>query len=219
MSDDIIVVKSYKSYLSIMKFAFFRIFFLINFLILSIQVFSKQLTAHEYAEQTHNNIIDIIQTKNKLFLENPDLFTKEISDAFSPIVDFDRIARNVMGKYAKQATSKQMKAFSEVFEKSLLDTYASTLVEFKDEKINVIPPVGPKKSANKARVNIEIVTSSSIYPGRYSMYLDKENNWKIINIEINGMNLGKIFRNQFYSLMEKNTSDIDIVIKKWVASV
>ena len=51
------------------------------------------------------------------------------------------------------------------------------------------------------------------------MYLDKENNWKIINIEINGMNLGKIFRNQFYSLMEKNTSDIDIVIKKWVASV
>ena len=31
------------------------------------------------------------------------------------------------------------------------------------------------------------------------MYLDKDNNWKIINIEINGMNLGKIFRNQFYS--------------------
>ena len=219
MPDGIIVLKPYKSYLSVMKFASFKIFFLINFLILSNQAFTKQFTAHEYAEQTHNNIIDIIQTKNKLFLENPDLFTKEISDAFSPIVDFERIARNVMGKYAKQATSKQMKAFSEVFEKSLLDTYASTLVEFKDEKINVIPPVGPNKSANKARVNIEIVTSSSIYPGRYSMYLDKENNWKIINIEINGMNLGKIFRNQFYSLMEKNTSDIDIVIKKWVASV
>ena len=166
-----------------------------------------------------NNIIEIIQTKNQLFLEDPDLFTQEISDAFSPIVDFERISRNVMGKYAKQATSKQMKAFSEAFEKSLLDTYASTLVEFKDEKINVIPPANPIKSANKARVNIEIVTSSSVYPGRYSMYLDKENNWKIINIEINGMNLGKIFRNQFYSLMEKNDADIDLVIEKWVTSV
>ena len=93
------------------------------------------------------------------------------------------------------------------------------MVEFKDEKINVIPPTIQGKSKNKARVNIEIVTSSSIYPGRYSMYLDAENNWKIINIEINGMNLGKIFRNQFYSLMEKNQDDINIVIEKWVASV
>tara|TARA_B100000989_G_C19427950_1_gene421663 strand:- start:253 stop:861 length:609 start_codon:yes stop_codon:yes gene_type:complete len=202
-----------------MKVVFSKIFFFINLLILCNHAFTKQLTAHEYAEQTHNNIIEIIQTKNQLFLENPDLFTKEISDAFSPIVDFERIARNVMGKYAKQATSRQIEAFSEAFEKSLLDAYSSTLVEFKDEKINVIPPAIPKKSANKARVNIEIVTSSNIYPGRYSMYLDNENNWKIINIEINGMNLGKIFRNQFYSLMQKNAADIDLVIEKWVASV
>ena len=51
------------------------------------------------------------------------------------------------------------------------------------------------------------------------MYLDEGGNWKIINIEINGMNLGKIFRNQFYSLMEKNNEDLDVVIEKWVASV
>jgi phospholipid transport system substrate-binding protein len=101
----------------------------------------------------------------------------------------------------------------------LLDTYASTLVEFKDEKINVLPPTSSTNSKTKARVNIEIVTSSSIYPGRYSMYLDKNNDWKIINIEINGMNLGKIFRNQFYSLMEKNKEDINLVIEKWVTSV
>lgn len=219
MPDGIIVPKLYKSYLSIMKVAFFKIFFFINLLILCNQVFTKQLTAHEYAEQIHNNIIEIIQTKNQLFLENPDLFTKEISDAFSPIVDFERIARNVMGKYAKQATYKQIEAFSEAFEKSLLDTYASTLVEFKDERINVLPPAVPQKSSNKARVNIQIVTSSSVYPGRYSMYLDNENNWKIINIEVNGMNLGKIFRNQFYSLMQKNALDIDLVIEKWITSV
>ncbi len=202
-----------------MKVASYKIFFLINFLILCNQATTKQLSAHEYAERTHNNIIEIIQTKNQLFLENPDLFTKEISNAFSPIVDFKRIARNVMGKYSKQATSQQMEAFSEAFENSLLDTYASTLVEFKDEKINVLPPLGQTKSIDKARVNIEIVTSSNTYPGRYSMYLDGDNNWKIINIEINGMNLGKIFRNQFYSLMEKNGADIDLVIEKWVASV
>ena len=186
--------------------------------LLSSQFILTQVSAHEYAERIHNNIIEIIQTKNQLFLEDPDLFTKEISDAFAPIVDFKRISRNVMGKYSKLATDLQQEEFSRAFENSLLDTYASTLVEFKDEKINVIPPKKPSKISDKARVNIEIVTSSDTYPGRYSMYLDAAGKWKIINIEINGMNLGKIFRNQFYSLMEKNDEDINLVIQKWVSS-
>ena len=186
--------------------------------LLSSQFVVTQVSAHEYAERIHNNIIEIIQTKNQLFLEDPDLFTKEISDAFAPIVDFKRISRNVMGKYSKIATNLQQEEFSKAFENSLLDTYASTLVEFKDEKINVIPPKKPSKISDKARVNIEIVTSSDTYTGRYSMYLDAAGKWKIINIEINGMNLGKIFRNQFYSLMEKNDEDINLVIQKWVSS-
>ena len=202
-----------------MKIALLKFFVLFNLFISSLQIHSEEVSAHEYAERTHSNIIEIIKTRNQLFLDNPDLFTKEISDAFGPIVDFKRISRNVMGKYAKDASPKQLEDFTEVFENSLLDTYASTLVEFKDEKINVLPPTGPTSSKTKARVNIEIVTSSNTYPGRYSMYLDKDNDWKIINIEINGMNLGKIFRNQFYSLMEKNKEDINLVIEKWVTSV
>ena len=202
-----------------MKIAPIKFFVLFNLFTSSFQILSEELSAHEYAERTHSNIIEIIRTRNQLFLDNPDLFTKEISDAFGPIVDFKRISRNVMGKYAEDATPKQLEDFSKVFENSLLDTYASTLVEFKDEKINVLPPTSSTNSKTKARVNIEIVTSSSIYPGRYSMYLDKNNDWKIINIEINGMNLGKIFRNQFYSLMEKNKEDINLVIEKWVTSV
>ena len=202
-----------------MNLVYFKTLLSVNLLILGTQISAEALSAHEYAERTHDNIIEIIQTKNQLYLDNPELFTKEISDAFSPIVDFKRIAKNVMGKFGKRATAEQMSAFSEAFENSLLDTYASTLVEFKDEKIIVLPPKGPSKSKTKARVNIEIVTSSNVYPGRYSMYLDNDGNWKIINIEINGMNLGKIFRNQFYSLMEKNQEDIDLVIEKWVASV
>ena len=202
-----------------MKIALLNFFVFFNLFISSLQILSEEVSAHEYAERTHSNTIEIIRTRNQLFLDKPDLFTKEISDAFGPIVDFKRISRNVMGKYAKDATPKQLEDFSEVFENSLLDTYASTLVEFKDEKINVLPPTIPTNSKTQARVNIEIVTSSSIYPGRYSMYLDKNNDWKIINIEINGMNLGKIFRNQFYSLMEKNKEDINLVIEKWVTSV
>ncbi len=196
-----------------------KIYLSLCIVITSIQISASDLSAHEYASKVHKEIIEIIQTKDDLFIEDPKKFTQEISDAFSPIVDFKRIARNVMGKYYKNASEVQRDEFSKAFESSLLDTYSGTLVEFKDEKIIVIPPNSPEKYKDKAKVKIEIITSSHSYPGTYSMYLDKEGKWKIINIVVNGINLGKTFRSQFYSLMKKNEENIDLVIDQWIASV
>ena len=185
----------------------------------SFVIATEKISAHEHAERIHNNIILILQTKSTLFEEDSELFIQEISNAFSPIVDFKRIARNVMGKHYNISTASQKDRFSEAFRTSLLNTYSKTLIEFKDERIIVLPPKTKPKSPNKMKVDIEIITSSKTYPGVYSMYLDKNNEWKIINIVVNGINLGLTFRSQFYSLMEKNNNDISIVIDKWIASV
>ena len=121
---------------------------------------AENISAHEHAERTHNNIILLLQTKNVLFEEDSDLFIQEISNAFSPIVDFKRIARNVMGKHYKVSTDSQKERFSKAFRTSLLNTYSKTLIEFKDEKIIVLPPQGQSKSPNKVKVYIEIITAS-----------------------------------------------------------
>ena len=185
----------------------------------SLVITAESISAHEHAERTHNNIILILQSKNASFEEDSELFIQEISNAFSPIVDFQRIARNVMGKHYKVSTSSQRDRFTETFRTSLLNTYSKTLIEFKDEKIIVLPPKNKSNSPNKVKVDIEIITSSKSYPGVYSMYLDKNNEWKIINIVVNGINLGLTFRSQFYSLMEKNNNDISTVIDKWIAYI
>ena len=207
------------SYLSPMNKTLKQLLVLTIFIGNSLVITAESISAHEHAERTHNNIILILQTKNALFEEDSELFIQEISNAFSPIVDFQRIARNVMGKHYKASTSSQRDRFSEAFRTSLLNTYSKTLIEFKDEKIIVLPPKGKPKSPNKVKVDIEIITASKSYPGVYSMYLDKNNEWKIINIVVNGINLGLTFRSQFYSLMEKNNNDISAVIDKWIASV
>jgi len=176
-------------------------------------------SAHDYASETHKNIINIIKTEQVLFTNNPEEFTKIISSAFRPIVDFDRISRNVMGKYYREANELQRKRFSNAFESSLLSTYAKTLVEFQDDKIVVIPPENQPKRKDRAKVNIEIITATKKYSGIYSMYLDKNFQWKIVNIYIAGIDLGRTFRNQFYSLMEKNSLDYDQVIAEWETSL
>jgi len=196
-----------------LKIAIFVLFQLLFFSTLNAK------SAHEYAENTHEEIIGIIKSEQQLFLSNPEKFTAIISEAFSPIVDFRRIAKNVMGKHYKTASNAQRNRFNDAFRSSLLNTYSKTLVEFQDERIVVLPPEEIAKRPDRAKVHIEIHTSTKKYKGIYSMYQDENSDWKIINIYIAGIDLGRTFRNQFYSLMEKNSSDMDLVIKKWETSL
>ena len=41
--------------------------------------------------------------------------------------------------------------------------------------------------------------------------------WKLINVVMDGINLGKTFRSQFEQAVQKNNGDIDMVIEKWLS--
>jgi len=170
-------------------------------------------------QSIHAEIVEVIKENQDKYTEDPDLFISKIGKALEPLVDFNRISRNVMGKHYKSASVDQRNQFTVTFKKSLLDTYAKTLAEFKDEKINVLPAKEKSKKQGREKVYIEIITETKKYPGVYSMYLDNNGNWKIINIVINGVNLGLTFRNQFYSLMEGKLANYDSVITAWETSL
>ena len=102
---------------------------------------------------------------------------------------------------------------------SLLNTYSKTLAEFQNEEIIVLPKVKKSNRPNREKVHLEIKTNTKNYPAVYDMYLNERGDWKIINIVINGVNLGLVFRSQFYSLMEIHDNEIDTVINNWISSI
>ena len=181
------------------------------------QVFAE--SSSEYVEKIHEDIVLVVRAKQGIYEENPEEFIKAISFALQPLVDFKRISRNVMGRYYKDANKEQIEKFNKVFKASLLETYSKTLAEFKDEEILVSSQVKKSPKGNREKVSLQIVTSTKIYPAVYDMYLNKQGQWKLINIVINGVNLGLTFRNQFYSLMEKEGNNLDVVIERWVTSI
>ena len=181
------------------------------------QVFAE--SSSEYVEKIHEDIVLVVRAKQGIYEENPEEFIKAISFALQPLVDFKRISRNVMGRYYKDANKEQIEKFNKVFKASLLETYSKTLAEFKDEEILVSSQVKKSPKGNREKVSLQIVTSTKIYPAVYDMYRNKQGQWKLINIVINGVNLGLTFRNQFYSLMEKEGNNLDVVIERWVASI
>ena len=176
-------------------------------------------SSSEYVEKIHEDIVFVVRAKQGIYEENPEEFIKAISLALQPLVDFKRISRNVMGRHYKNANKEQIEKFNRVFKASLLDTYSKTLAEFKDEEILVSSNVKKSPKGNREKVSLQIVTSTKIYPAVYDMYRNKQGQWKLINIVINGVNLGLTFRNQFYSLMEKEGNNLDVVIEKWVTSI
>ena len=176
-------------------------------------------SSSEYVEKIHEDIVLVVRAKQGIYEENPEEFIKAISFALQPLVDFKRISRNVMGRYYKDANKEQIEKFNKVFKASLLETYSKTLAEFKDEEIVVSSVVKKSPKGNREKVSLQIVTSTKVYPAIYDMYLNKQGQWKLINIVINGVNLGLTFRNQFYSLMEKEENNLDVVIERWITSI
>ena len=85
-----------------------------------------------------------------------------------------------------------------------------------DQKIETIFPDSLEFDKTED-VHQNLITSNNRYPITYKVRNDGEGNWLIINIIVNGVNLGLTFRNQFQALAAENNNNIDSIIKDWTS--
>lgn len=167
-----------------------------------------------YVDTNAQQMVAVIVNNQDLFQENPEDFKKLIKDIFEPMVDFRRVSALVMSKkYYLSATPEQRSNFIEVFKNSLLDTYSSTLAEWGDQEIVTMFSEGNKFEKNVLVKQI-LITDSAEYPITYKLRLTNDG-YKIINILVNGVNLGLTFRNQFKALADKHDGNIEAIISEW----
>ncbi len=158
------------------------------------------------------------------YQKNPGAFIEEVSRELTPVIAFDSIARGVMGKYTRRAEPGQIEQFSTVFKDSLLSFYGKALLKLDDVSLTIenIEDV-PKKTladyeSGKARlvpVDMMIKTSTTTVAISYSM-VHTDGRWKVRNIIVDGINIGKQFRNQFADAMDKH-GKIQYVIDNWLS--
>lgn len=150
-------------------------------------------------------------------LENDEGYAREmVREEVTGLVDFKRITRLVMAEHFSEASREQKYRFLEVFRDSLINTYASGLTLYDDQKVRVLPEQEGDIQGDRARVRMEIHTDDGkVIPVSYSLYRDGEGAWKVQNVIVNGLNLGKIFRSQFQQAVEQYSGDIDKVIDNW----
>lgn len=177
--------------------------------------------AYDTVQQATDELLEAITGKREIYRQDNDLFFAEIDGMLSEVVDFERIARRVMAKHYKKASPEQQADFLEVFKLSLLKVYAKALLDYDNEKIIVLPPSANKKvHPRRQRVDIEFFSNGGQkFPVSYSMYLNKQGEWKMENVVVNGVNIGLTYRNQFARLMKVNGNDVDLVVSSWTSDL
>ncbi len=169
--------------------------------------------------------LKVIQDTTKSVLEavtsgldpvsEPVLFVDELSKILDPVIAFDYIARGVMGNYAKQVTAEQVSQFAKSFKLGLVNTYGNGMSSFSDLTIAVLPPKTPVGDERRAVVVQEISGGTSTNQVSYSMAKNNQGQWKMINVILNGINLGQTFRGQFDAEVKRNKGDVIKTINEW----
>ena len=192
---------------------------LVNFVAGLLALVVTQLSAapspFESVQASTEQLLEKLVEVQPIYKNDKAKFFQEVDSSLAPFIDFKGFSRGVMAKYYRRASDQQKARFAGVFRNSLIKTYAKALVEFDNPQVIVKQDKKPQKDPRKARVSLEVYgKDGSVYPVEYSLVLMNEQ-WKLRNLVIDGINIGLQFRSQFTAYMQQYKNDIDKVIDSW----
>ena len=175
-------------------------------------------SAHDLVQDTTSKMLADLKANKEQYKQDPSKFYNALNTIVGPVVDAEGISKSIMTvKYSRNATPAQMQRFQENFKRSLMQFYGNALLEFKNQGITV----GPAKDESGDRTSVDMTVkgdNGAIYPLSYT--LNKVNGeWKVRNVIINGINIGKLFRDQFADAMQRNGNNLDKTIDNWAGEV
>ncbi len=175
---------------------------------------------HQVVDDVTRQVIALIRDTQTREQVDVQAFKADIYELLNPRLDWVGFSRGVMGQHFQAATEVQRTGFVESVRVMLLDFYAAAMLRLQDQEIRVLMPKAPPSNLNRVNVNLEFVGSDGqAIPIVFYMRRTSEGaEWKLVNINLAGINLGLTWRNQFGRIMDV-TGDIDQAIIEFAAAV
>lgn len=193
--------------------------FMMLVLVLPLQAHAQTQSPEEMVRENVNALMGEIEGKREYYANHMGELEALVDTSLEGVADFRYIGASVMGSYFRNATPEQRSRFANVFRQTLIDTYARGLVTFDYRELRVLSNQRGQRYEDQASVDMEVVANNGqVYPVSYSLRLS-DGEWRVVNVIVNGINLGLTFRNQFDQAMRENNRDYDAVIRGWAPEI
>ncbi|MDO4223449.1 MAG: ABC transporter substrate-binding protein [Acinetobacter sp.] len=142
---------------------------------------------------------------------NPSLARTIVRQNIEPYIDSQGFARLVMGTYAANnySTAAQRATFENNFKNTLISNYGSALAKYANNTYTMRPYKA--SSSQYPVVTVDFLHQGEKIPVSFQL-IDKNNQWKIRNVNVSGIDIGLQFRNQFADTVKRNGNNIDKAI-------
>jgi phospholipid transport system substrate-binding protein len=120
-----------------------------------------------------------------------------------------------MARYAADATPAQTQRFATILKTTLTRFYGASLVSYNGEELVFLPNPNPSDDPRADTVVSMELRGDINLQLRYQMFITDEDTWKLKNLSLAGINLGRQYYSQFSALMTEHDNDIDAVLDNW----
>ncbi|MFL2568849.1 MAG: phospholipid-binding protein MlaC [Gammaproteobacteria bacterium] len=184
---------------------------IIKYIIAIFILFSSYSFASEGPDVFLKNSVKEISefiSENKDSLDSDENYLRtKVDELVIPKLDIELMSKIVLGK--KNWTSMnpilRMK-FQQAFRSLMVKTYMKSLTSFDGEKIKFLPYKKGKR-LDVARVKSVYLLNEGELSVNYSLKLNKSAEWKVYDINIDGISLIKNYRSDFKSHIERDGID------------
>ena len=172
-----------------------------SLLILSQTVIADdKIAAEEFLKSKLDSVFEVLQKEN---LEQQ-AKNKAVVEIVTPMFDFALMAKLSLGKkHWPGLTKEKQDRFTELFVNRLRQSYLNKLTTYTDEEIIYEPPVEVKK---KIHIPTRLISKGREISMLYKFY-NSNNNWKVYDIEIQGVSIIRSYRSQFNEILQRGTMD------------
>ena len=168
-----------------------------------------------FLDDQHKNLFGYIEKNIELIDKDKNLFIAGFEKSIEDLIDPKEISKRVMGKMIYQQSSPaQIERFNLKFKSTLFESYSSALKELNYEDLKIVSHLHPNERMDLAIVKLKINLSGRKIDFIYKMK-KINNDWKIIGLILDGIDIISIFRKQFINLYKVGNMNIDFAINNW----
>ena len=181
---------------------------LLSSFVLPITVYADEMPVPQaIVKDASDRMMQALKDNETELAENPDMIYGLVQDILMPNFDFGKMSKLALGKNWRKASESQRERFTEEFRLLLVRTYSTAMLEYTDEEIRFLP-LQDDLSKKKVKVTMEIIQSGGpSIPMALSMYQNKDDEWKVYDVKIDGISLVTNYRSSFATEIRNDGMD------------